>query len=665
MTRDAGESKSAERNVEAPSHGAATAVKDQTAPGTGSTKPWTESGIAQQHQTNMDAAGWKPSENLANVPANGPIYRAASAGLLGDINPGSPPSTAMGDRAPGSPPSAAMGDRAPAMASIGKPAETRPGADTSRPAGTPAEATDQQKKVNDMLQSNPELAKQVTEMRGNIEKMDPHSRAIAQQGLDQMLARGTAGPHESYAPQLDQHKITDTLKNLNHAMGQDAQHLNSMMGSDQPPAAGFNKSEREMNRDLTVAQALRNYGDTRGVQQTGHQTCLLDGKVGDQARLSPDKSSQVLDSAMTSRDGYATMPDGHTRVKLNDSFMRPDVTAAHSVGGANAEGMSADVRMLTGTYANALTQRRGQEFRMSADGVGASQNDTGDRLIDMNTGKALKMSSDGRMNLNGQGRYLDSPNVGLDDSIRLNAMTGGDGTVVSNAAAWGQGGLTSTRNFQNVENAGQLKDALDRSGGSVQVGLNAHILFGNGGVGAEGGGHLTSVTGMSADGKMVQIQDTNSGTSGWYSADRVMAAIKNDKSFDTTPRTGENAAIFNRTPHVQGPSEAPSSPGTPGRVGPSGGGERPSFAPESGGSPRSSFVPSNMPDTVANPRGMVDNTTQRDDNLKNAKPETDKEQQSREQQQKEQEEKIKAAYWKSLQQREEERIQEEERKRQQ
>ncbi|HEY9793959.1 MAG TPA: hypothetical protein V6D22_26420, partial [Candidatus Obscuribacterales bacterium] len=516
---------------------------------------------------------------------------------------------------------------------------------------------------------NAQLAAQVTEMRANIEKMDPHSRAIAQQGFDQMLARGVDGKHESYAPQLKPEQIASTLKNLNHAMGQDAQHLSSLMGSDQPPAGtSLNKSEREMNRDLVVAQALRNYGDTRGVQQTGHQTCLLDGKIADQARLSPDKSSQVLDSAMTSTNGYATMPDGH-QVKLNDTFMRPDVTAARSVGGANAEGMSADVRMLTGTYANALTQRRGQEFKMSADGVGAGQNDTGDRLVDMSTGKNLKMTSDGRVNLNGTGRFIDSPNVGLDDSIRLNAMTGSDGTVVSNARSWGEGGLTSTRNFENVDNAAQLKAALDKSGGSVQVGLNAHILFGNGGVGAEGGGHLTSITGMSADGKMVQIQDTNGGTSGWYSADRVMAAIKNDRSFDTTPRAGENAAIFDRTPHAQAPSEASGAPGSPGRVGPSGSGERPSLAPsESGGAvPRGSFVPSSMPDTVANPHGMVDNTTQRDNINKNAKPEdiSKDDQQKRDQQQKEQEEKIKAAYWKSLEQAEQRRHEEEERKRQQ
>ena len=170
-------------------------------------------------------------------------------------------------------------------------------------------------------------------------------------------------------------------------MGASSKELSNTMGSDTPQANG--KSEKENNRDLIVAQALGDYADSGRIRQSNHETCLLDSKIAQESRLSPHSSAEMLTRAMTSTNGEVTMLDNTTKVKLDSSWMKPDNEARNSGDGDHArEGMSGDVRMLTGLYANALTQNRPdgskQMFTMSRDGVGAVDSaDSGDRLVDM------------------------------------------------------------------------------------------------------------------------------------------------------------------------------------------------------------------------------------------------------------------------------------------
>jgi hypothetical protein len=551
-------------------------------------------------ETSLGATG------ILVIPHPGPLYNEAAA--LSGMKP--PGQTESGEK---------KGSDSARDATGTVPRSDAPVAPGEQAPKKPGDGSDRQPKIESLLAGDPALAAQVKEMRGHLDGMREPQRSAAQKDLDAMLLRGTAGytaersgpdaTKEQKAelasnPALSSGEITKTLDSLNRAMRANPGELSPQMGND--------PSERANNRDLIVAQSLRNFGDTRGIQQSSHQTCLLDSKIADEARHNPHVAAEMMTRAMTSQTGEVTMMDGKTRVKLDSSWMTPDSEAKSSIGGDHAHGMSGDVRMLTGLYANALTQHRpdghNQIFVMSRGGLEATHSaDSGDRLIDMQTGRAQMTG----------GHYADSPNVGGDDSVRLSGMTKDGGIMATNATAWGVENRGS-ENFRDIRNEQQLA-ALVREHGNVQVGLNANILFKGTAIGAEGGGHATSITEcrQGPDGKIqFHIQDTNEGTSGWYSSETIMAAINNDKTY----RAGQAPLIDQPGRQQPGSTELPAA-------------ERGHFPGiEQPGGPRVS-------EPVANPHGFVTEGEQQQ--LQNLRPETDTEQKARHELERQQEEEAK------------------------
>ena len=390
-------------------------------------------------------------------------------------------------------------------------------------AGAHPDADDKQQHIEKMLAQNPALKAQVAEMRDHLSRIaDPKARAEGEKGLDAMLQRGTdeykrdgSAEEQACNPVLSQEKISETLHSLNTAMSADASALS--------PMTGANPEERAANRDLIIAQALRNYGDTRGIQQGDHRTCEVDSKIADEARYNPQISAEMIERTLTSKNGTVMMPDGKTPIKLDASWMLPDEEARQATGGEKAHGMSADVRLLTGLYANAVTQTRpggfSMIFTMASDGKGAvGPDDTGDRLLVMDSRQPMQLND---------GSDVDNPVIGGDDFLRLSKMTGDGGVLAANGKAAGIQAGKDDPNFVDVSSEQDLVDAIQKFG-RVQVGLNAKTLFQEHGINDLEGTHITSATAFrrGPDGKLqFQIQDTNEGTSGWYSAQTLLTAV--------------------------------------------------------------------------------------------------------------------------------------------
>jgi hypothetical protein len=405
--------------------------------------------------------------------------------------------------------------------------------------------------------------RQLRETLADLSHMrDGAAKTLAIESLKGFLQRGDSdyvGPKDGTRPHLDAKVIGDTLGNLNTALAsRDGSDLNSMFGG--TPEA------RARARDQIVAQFLANADNLKGIKQGHHNTCVADGKINNEMRERPDVAAGILAQALTTHDGTVKMPNGNI-VSLDSSFTHDDRKASNTWL-MNRNDQSFDTRVLTGIYINALTQPKGLTFKMDV-ANGPMGNKTGDRLF---AGDESIAAVDGNRNIYfshniNDRNALDAPITNADDSKLLQKATGDGEVIVTNPDAWHA--HADGRNLIDVRTA-NLADLVRQHNG-VQVGLNAHILFGDPGSTA-GGGHLTNISAVeNRNGEnFYYIHDSNNDTSAWYSEKRVLAAINNNPNFRATERLpGETARIFDRPANERFIS-VPAGPGRPEYIAPRG-----------------------------------------------------------------------------------------------
>lgn len=358
---------------------------------------------------------------------------------------------------------------------------------------------------------------------------DQRVRELALQGLYTFLRRGDSDhPEMGHGdnPQIKNPQVfAGTLDSVDRAL--EASKLNPLMGDADKASAA---------RDLAIAQFLNNMGDNTGIKQGWHETCVLDGKIMADAAERPDKLAGILADAMTTQSSQITMPDG-TPVRLDKSFMQDNAqqSAQRWRPGVNSPDQALDTRMFTGILANAVENQKGYEFEMDVTKPTNGQ-PNGDRLVDLNgRGYAAVDPRDGHTYLTANiNQGIDQPFTQAGDSSRLQGMMGDGQVLATNAGRWN---ATDTRHIVDLSGRDgkdpvQTLVNLVHEHGSQQVGLSANILFGGG---LNGGGHVTNIDdAKQVDGQwFFHVEDTNvtDKTSGWVSAQRLMAAINNDGDY--------------------------------------------------------------------------------------------------------------------------------------